>query len=718
MKHLTVILSLTIIAMSACKKPVDQDANIESKIDSLISQMTLEEKIGMIHASSSFTSGGVERLGIPELVMSDGPHGVRHEHGRDWEVDSNIDFKCTYQPTGICLAATWNKELGYQFGSVLGSEAKARGKDIILGPGINILRSPLCGRNFEYLSEDPYLNSRMAVGYIKGVQDQGIAACVKHYLANNQETWRFSVDVNMSERALREIYLPAFKASVEEAGVHTIMGAYNQFRGQHCSHHSYLLDTVLKQEMGFTGAVISDWDAVHDTKEALTTGLDIEMGSELATLPVMDYSKFFLADAALAMIKSGKVDENYVDEKVRRILRVMFRINVFGERTPGEINTKEHQQNALKVAEEGVVLLKNEKQTLPLELNMTKTIAVIGFNAIDKHAEEGGSSQVPALYEITPLEGIKNLVGENAKVEFVKGYDPWQGKKQNKKLVDEAIKLASSADIVLYFGGWLHNENDSNWGKVAYDREGMDKKDIIMPYGQSELINKLTEANPNIAVTIFGGSPVEMNSWLGNVPALLHCWYPGMEGGNALANIIFGKTNPSGKLPMTFANSYMDYPSHKIGEYPGIDEVVHYNEGIFVGYRYFTTENIEPVFPFGYGLSYTNFELSDIQVSQNNGKVTVNCTIANTGEREGKEVVQLYIHPLNPTIERPVKELKGFEKIAVAAGESKQVSFDLTENAFKYYDEDSKSWKLDSVEYEIQLGNSVEDVQLSSTVSF
>ncbi|HAA16495.1 MAG TPA: glycosyl hydrolase, partial [Cytophagales bacterium] len=414
-------------------------------IDSLIAAMTLEEKMGMIHASSSFTSGGVPRLGIPELIMSDGPHGVRHEHGRDWVPDDTDEDMNTYLPTGIALASTWNRELGYRYGTVLGNEAKARGKHIILGPGLNIIRSPLNGRNFEYLSEDPFLTAQMGTGYIQGVQAQGIATCVKHYVANNQETDRFTIDAIVSERALREIYLPAFKAGVE-ADAWTFMGAYNLINGQHATHHEYLINEVLKGEYGFGGAVISDWGAVNDTKEALIYGNDIEMGTDLSMLPNPNYDKFYTANAGIKMVNSGEVDETVIDDKVRRILQVMFKTPALGNASGGALNAPEHQEIARKVAEEAVVLLKNENNLLPLSREEIKTLAVIGHNANRKFAERGGSSQVKALYEITVLEGIQKLVGDGVEVVFAEGYQPNEKNQADGALASEAIAVAENAD--------------------------------------------------------------------------------------------------------------------------------------------------------------------------------------------------------------------------------------------------------------------------------
>lgn len=706
-----------VLFMAACqnKKQTSQNDLFEAKIDSLIQLMTLEEKINMIHASSSFTSGGVERLGIPELIMSDGPHGVRPELGRGWTLLDTDEDEATYLPTGICLAATWNKSLGYEYGAVLGNEAKARGKDVILGPGVNIIRSPLNGRNFEYLTEDPYLNSKMAVGYIKGVQDQSVSACVKHFVANNQETKRDSVDVIVSERALREIYLPVYKASVQEAGVHTVMGAYNKVNGQYATHHEYLINKVLKEEFGFDGIVISDWSAVKDTREALLYGTDIEMGTDLSQMPNIDYSAFYLANPALEMIQKGEVDEKVVDDKVRRILRVMYRNNKFGERTPGSFNTKEHQQTALKVAEEGIVLLQNDGM-LPIKPNSMKKILVVGHNAVYKQSMGGGSSQVKALYEITALEGIKKYAGENTEVVFAEGYIPTEDMSYDKKLADKAVDAAAKADVVIFVGGWIHNYDMTKWGGTAFDMEGQDKSDLKLIYGQEDLIKRIASVNPNTTVVIMGGSNVEMKNWMGHVKAIVQAWYPGMEGGNALARILFGYVNPSGKLPMTFANSHLDYPSHAVGEFPGTNLVVNYTEGIYVGYRYFDKENLTPLFPFGHGLSYTSFEFSNLVVTNKGGQIRVECKITNTGSMAGAEVAQLYVAPQNPKIDRPVKELKGFEKVYLNPGQSSTVTLILEKEDFGYFDEASKKWKTDAGAYEIQIGNSSRNILLKNSI--
>jgi len=723
------------------KKAPDGDENeIAAKAEKLLQQMTLDEKISLIHASSSFTSGGVKRLGIPELVMSDGPHGVRHEHGRGWSALKDADDKSTYLPVGICLSSTWNKKLGYEFGEVLGSEANERGKNIILGPGVNIIRSPLNGRNFEYLSEDPFLASAMAVGYIKGVQEQGVSACVKHFAANNQETDRHKIDVKVSKRALNEIYFPAFKAAVKDGGTWSLMGSYNKVNGQHATHHQYLNNEILKGEWGFDGVVISDWASVNDTREALLYGTDIEMGTELIkSFNNPDYDDFYLAKHAKKMVESGKVDMSFIDDKVRRILKLMYRTTALGEHSTGERNTPEHQQLALKVAQEGIVLLKNDG-LLPFDKKEIKTLAVIGNNASRVFAESGGSSQVKPLYEITPLEGIKNLLGNEVEVIYAEGYVTYydeslfRGKSgeaasqsrsntsevevartANKKLGEEAIALAKKADAVIFVGGWIHGHEGMPWGEGTYDSEARDKLNIKLLFGQEELIREIVKANKNTAVVLMGGSNVEMNNWLPETRAYLHAWYAGMEGGTAIAQILFGEINPSGKLPMTFANSHLDYPSHAVGEFPG-NKTVNYTEDIYVGYRYFDKNNKGVVFPFGFGLSYTTFNFSDLRLTQKEKKVIVQCTVTNTGSRTGAEVAQVYVHQKQCSVDRPVKELKGFEKVSLNPGESTMVTIELDESAFKFYHPDKLEWVLEPGLFEISIGSASNNLPLKGTI--
>jgi len=694
------------------------NAATEQKITVLINKMTLAEKINMIHASSSFTSGGVKRLGIPELVMSDGPHGVRPEHGRDWDKDLNVNDSGTYLPTGNALAATWNPALGYQFGAVLGSEAKWSGKDVILGPGINIIRTPLNGRNFEYLSEDPYLISKMVVGYIKGVQAQGISACVKHFAANNQEILRNSINVTMSERALREIYLPGFKAAVTEAKVNTLMGAYNKFRGQWCTHNSYLMNDILKKEWGFDGVVISDWGAVHNTKEALENGTDIEMGSEFTLKSWTDYSKFYLADSAVASVKMDKIIlEVLINDKVRRILRIMYRTNMFAKRTSGEYASKAYSNTALKIAEEAIVLLKNESKILPLAKNKIKTIAVIGANADRKNGYGGGSSQVKALYEVTPLAGIKNIItNSNINVLYARGYTIERNATANNTLIAEAVAAAAKADVVIVVGGWTHGYDYNVWNDNAYDAEGVDKPNMEMPFGQNELIDAVTKANPNTIVVLMGGGAIDISQWEPKVKGIIEAWYPGMEGGNALAKIIFGEVNPSGKLPVTFPKHLKDCPAHVLGEYPGDSVNVKYNDDIFVGYRYYDTYKVAPQFAFGHGLSYTSFQYSNLKVQYTNKKATVTLTVKNSGKVAGAEVVQLYVQEDTPAVKRPEKELKAFTKVFLKAGDQKQITLQLIENAFQYYEEATMKWVMKPGKFKVLAASSAADIRLKKMV--
>ena len=588
-------------------------ASVEARITQLISRMTLAEKVHMIHASSSFTSGGVPRLGIPELTMSDGPNGVRMEHGRGW-TELPVNDSDTYLPTGICLGATWDPQLGYAYGRVLGSEANARGKDIILGPAICIQRSPLNGRNFEYLSEDPFLVSQMAVGYIRGVQSQGIAACVKHFLANNQETNRMTVNVDMPERALQEIYLPGFKAAVQQGHVLTLMGAYNKFRGQYCTENAYLIHNILKAQLGFRGAVISDWGAVHNTMEALMNGTDIEMGTDLSMLPHPDYSKFFMGDTVISLVRNGEVPESVIDDKVRRILRVMFAVHKFDSLRPkGVLNGAQHEAVALRVAEEGIVLLKNAGHLLPLDASRIHTLAVIGASADWKNGGAGGSSQVPGLFEITPLQGLKDLLGDRVRIVYVPGYTIARGASATDASIRQAVEAARHADAVIYVGGWIHGSSDA-WNDNAFDAESVDKPSLELPFGQNRLIEAVVKANPRTAVVMMGAGPEDMRPWLSQTSSVLQAWYPGMEGGKALARILFGKVDPSGRLPLSFPKSLDQSPDHRFHAYPGDKDLEYYKEGLFVGYRYYDSYHVDPQFCFGHGLSYTNFAYSDLKI--------------------------------------------------------------------------------------------------------
>ncbi len=730
------------VASAGANRQVALTVN-DAKVEALLQQLTLEEKIKMIHANSAFAAGGIARLGIPELMTSDGPHGVRPEQGRDWKPVDDPRNASTYLPTGNTLAATWNPALGYAYGTVLGQEASFRGKDMLLGPGINIVRAPLNGRNFEYLSEDPYLVSRMVVGYIQGVQDQGVSACVKHFVANNQETHRDDIDVNMSERALREIYLPGFQAAVQQAGVYALMGSYNKFRGTYATENAYLMNGILKGEWGFKGLVISDWASVHSTQNALRNGTDLEMGTDLALMNKgLDqsatasgetsqpnlvngtdqrlYDRFFLAAPALEAVKKDPTLLPLLDDKVRRILRVQFATHMLGgtKRPAGSHNTKAHQATALKVAEEGIVLLKNDG-FLPLKKTV-KTVAVIGANATRENAGGGGSAQLKAAYEITPLQGIKNALGSAATVTFSPGYTVARDQKADPKLIAEAVAAAKAADVVIYVGGSFHGYDYTKWGDNAYDAESIDKPDLKMPFGQEELVRAVQAANPNTVVVLLGGGPIEVAAFAGQSRAVLEAWYPGMEGGNALAHILFGDVNPSGKLPFTFPVKLEDAPAHKLGEYPstpGDPLKQTYKDDIWVGYRYYDTYHVAPQYAFGHGLSYTTFRYSALTVTPGPRSATVKLTVTNTGKVAGAEVVQVYVQDEKARVKRPEKELKGFEKVFLKPGESKTITVALAAGAFQFYDEARKSWVLEPGKFKVLVGSSSRDIRLTGGVT-
>lgn len=823
-------------------------SDTEQRIEALLKQMTLAEKVSLLHGNSKFNTAGIERLGIPRIFMSDGPHGVRRETAEhSWGPVGWEDDYVTYLPTGSALASTWNPLLGRLFGEVLGAEARHRNKDIILGPGINIVRTPVCGRNFEYLGEDPYHVGRMAVEVVRGIQNNDVAACVKHYALNNQEWNRSWVNAIVDERTLREIYLPAFEATVR-AGALTFMTAYNRFRGQWCGENKTLLNDILKDEWKFDGLCVSDWGGVHSTHDSALNGLDIEMGTS------DDYEAFFLARPLREAVERGEIPVSVVDDKVRRILRVMVRTGMLdpAQRKTGSRNTTRHQQAVRAIAAEAMVLLKNERNVLPLDIHKTLKLAVIGENATMKHADSGGSSAIRALYEITPLEGLKRRGGDMVKITYVQGYkdtgdtaafeaitdtclqtfDPksgvrswkaeyfndrdlrgnpvvvrydknvdlnWQGQapvagvrednfsarwtadikapvsgsyhfalssddgsrlKINGKLVidnwgdhgeeqkdakvdlvegqtyrveveyydssggamiklgwvrpdsrginpeiafADAIKAAREADAVLVFGGQNHR----------YDTEGVDRRDIRLHGRQNELIEAVVKANPRTAVFLICGSAVEM-PWIDKVPCVVQTWYAGMEVGSAIADIVFGDVNPSGKLPITFPKRLEDVPAHAIGQYN--DQDCEYREGLLVGYRYYDTRKVEPLFPFGHGLSYTKFTYSNLKVDPKTLQTRVDIT--NAGKRTGKEVVQLYVSDIESRLPRPAKELKGFEKVELKPGETKQVSFPLTERDLAFYDAAAKRWVTEPGAFDILVGSSSRDIRLQARVTY
>ena len=679
---------------------LDPNQPVDARVDDLLSRMTLEEKVGLVHANSAFSTAGVPRLGIPERRFSDGPLGVRETLvGENYQpLGSGNEFS-TAMPAGICLAATWDTNMAYAEGETIGEEARARHKDIMLGPAVNIYRTPLCGRNFEYFGEDPVLAGQIAVGYIHGEQSQDVASCVKHFALNNQEHERVTINVEADERTLREIYLPAFKAAVQQGGVWCVMGSYNQFRGQHCCENDYLLNQILKKEWGFKGLVMSDWGGTHNTREAALNGLDIEMGAR------HNYDRCYLAKAYLDGLKSGEFPMAGLDDKVRRNLRVMFATHVLDPgRTNGSLNTVVNELVSRRVAEEGIVLLKNKHHILPLNTTDIKTIAVIGDNAVLPQDHGGGSSQIKSFYEISPLQGIVNRAGKDVNIIFSEGYQ----EKGGSNLTDRAVAAAKEADVVIYVGGLVHK---------GYDSEGTDHPDYKLPFGQDELIQKIVAANPRTVVVLLG-TPAEMDAWVDRAPAVLQAWYMGMEGGNALASVLFGDVNPSGKLPCTIAKRLEDSPAHAMDSYPGTNGVEVYKEGLLVGYRWFDTKKIEPQFPFGYGLSYTTFKYSNLKLTSGNNSdrtiVTAQFDIENTGNVAGAEVAELYVHERKPDLSRPEKELKGFRRVFLQPGEKQTVSIPLDQTAFAYYDPAKKSWVAQKDQFRILVGGSSRNIYLSS----
>ena len=703
---LAILVALLALAafLRAEDRPLYLDPNqpVEKRVDDLLSRLTLDEKISLLHADSKFTTAAIPRLNIPRRWMSDGPHGVREDIGPDtWRAAGRTDDYSTCMPCGIALAATWNPDLAYAEGAAIGEEALARGKHIMLGPAVNIMRTPLCGRNFEYYGEDPFLAGRIAVGFIQGEQSKDVASCVKHFAVNSQEWHRMSIDVELDERALREIYLPAFKAAVQEAGVRAVMGAYNKVRGDYCCQNGYLLNTILKGEWGFKGLVMSDWAAAHDTTKTALGGLDLEMGTE------KPYDNFYFAKPLRDAVEKGEVPMSVLDDKVRRNLRVMIASHVLDGRPAGSINTPAHQATARSVAEEAMVLLKNDGNALPLDSSKIKSIAVVGDNATRLQAHGGDSSQIKAFYEITPLAGILQRVGDKVNVTYSIGY----GKGADTNAADRAVAAAEQADVVLFVGGLNHDR--------YFDTEGSDRRDMKLPYDQDELIGRLVEANPRTIVVLVAGSPVEMGPWLERVPAVLLSWYSGMEGGNALARILFGDVNPSGKLPCTFPQRLADSPAHALNAYPGTNGVVRYEEGLLVGYRWFDTKNVEPLFPFGHGLSYTRFEYSNLKLTPAEGTngpvVTVQFDVTNTGDREGGEVAQLYVHQAQPGLPRPDKELKAFRKVFLKPGEKQTVSLPLEQSAFAFYDPDKHGWLAEKGEFTILVGSSSREIRLKDS---
>ena len=738
----TIILSAAALLLAACcNQPkfdgptyLNPNAPVEERVEDALARMTLEEKVGMTTAQSKFSSRGVPRLGIPEVWHTDGPHGIRPEVLWDeWDQAGWTNDSCTAFPALINLAATWDKEMSLLYGRSIGEEARYRKKDILLGPGINICRTPLNGRNFEYMGEDPYLAGQMVVPYVKGVQENGVAACVKHYAVNNQEFQRTQSNSVVDDRTLYEIYLPAFKAAVQEGNAWAIMGSYNLYNGQFNCHNKKLLVDILKGEWGFDGVVVSDWGGCRDDEEAVLNGLDIEMGTwtnGLRGAASDSYRNYHMADPYLEGLRSGKYTTKELDDKVRRILRTIFRTSMRPEPNYGRFVCPEHYQAARDISAAGVVLLKNDNNTLPLNVPEGGKILLVGENVVKKMVVGGGSSNLKTAYEVNPLEGIRNAYGDKAEVVWARGYvgdtstsynavDTGQDLTDNRSpevLIAEAVEAAKDADYVIFVGGLNKSAHQDN--------ESTDRLQLTLPYGQEKVIEALAEVAENLVVVNISGSAVAM-PWADKVGAIVQGWYGGTETGNALADVLTGKVNPSGRLPFSVPFCYEDGPIKTERQYPGIKEEgdeywqTHYDEGVYVGYRWYDTKDIPVQFPFGHGLSYTTFEYSNAKAAKPSmtaaGTLKVSVDVANTGDRDGAEIVQLYIADPEASIDRPAKELKGFEKVFLKAGEKKTVTFEIDAEDLSWFNAEKHEWTAEPGEFKALFARSAGDVQAEAS---
>ena len=727
-------LLLGVCSMSAAAQgtPVylDETKPIEERVEDALKRMTLDEKIAVIHAQSKFSSPGVKRLGIPEFWTDDGPHGVRPDVLWDkWEQAGQTNDSCVAFPALTCLAATWNPAISRLYGESLGEEALYRRKDMILGPGVNIYRTPLGGRNFEYMGEDPYLASRMVVPYIQGIQSKGVAACVKHFALNNDEEYRHQVNVIVDDRALHEIYLPAFKAAVTEAGVWGIMGAYNMYKNQHNCHNQWLLNDILKGQWRFDGVVVSDWGGAHDTRQAVENGLDMEFGTwtdGLAFGTSDAYDNYYLASPYRKLIQDGTYTEKELNDKVRRVLRLFFRTNMNRNRQFGSLCSEAHYDAARKISAEGIVLLQNKGRVLPIDTLKARRVLVVGENAIKMMTVGGGSSSLKAQHEELPLDGLKAcLEGMNIEVDYARGYvgditGEYNGVTTGQQLADsrspeeliaEAVDKARKADYVVFFGGL--NKSDYQ------DAEGHDRKSFALPYDQDKVVEALAKANKRLIFVNISGNAVAM-PWKSSVPAIIQGWFLGSTAGHALADVLTGRTNPSGKLPFTWPASLNDVGAHKLNTYPGtwrsdkkiIDE--EYKEGIFVGYRWADKEKTKPLFAFGHGESYTSFKIGKAKASAASittaDSLSFTVSVTNTGKVAGSETVQLYIHDCESSLPRPYKELKGFRKVYLQPGETKEVTITIGKDALSFYDDKAASWTTEPGQFEALIGNASDNI--------
>jgi len=711
----TWIIALVIAIGSNVSAQNKNEKALQNKINFIIQKMTLEEKIDMLHGSATFYSDGVPRLGIPELSYDDGPLGVRQEESRlgwnsaNWTTDS-----ATFLPNGSAIAATWNPAMANKYGIVMGEEANARNKIVMLAPAFNICRMPLCGRTYEYYSEDPYLNSQLAIQAVRGIQSQHVAACVKHFAANNQEVNRSVINEVIDERVLREIYLPAFKAAIQQGNAYAIMSAYNKINGHWCSENSFLLDKVLKKEWGFKGAVISDWGGVHHTVAAAKSGLDIEMGSN------GPYDQWYFAKPLLAAVKAGEVSEKTIDDKVRRVLWLIYHTSMSTGHPKGSIATPEHEKAAYDIASESIVLLKNDAHLLPLNTNSIKKIAVIGDNATRTFATGGYGSSVKAKYEITALAGIRSRFGKTADIKFAQGYranylasntDAQNAgyDKPDQKLIDEAVALAKTTDVAILCIG----------SNREYESENYDRKNLALPFGEQALVKAVTAANPNTVIVIMAGAPYDLNEINKSNHTIVWSWFNGSEAGNALADVLKGVVNPSGKMPFTFPVSLDDSPAFALNTYPGKDSTTDYKEGILVGYRWYDTKKIDPLYCFGYGLSYTTFAYSNLVTDKKDykpgDKIAVTVKVENTGNIAGKETVELYISKQNSSVLRADKELKAFKKVMLTPAKASVISMNINVDDLAYFDDKLSKWVVEPGEYKILAASSSKDIRQVTT---
>ncbi len=739
------LIFLSAIVLTACspKTTLQQQLTSHDKqINKIIAQMSLEEKVEMLHSKTNMSSEGVPRLGIQDIKYADGPFGIREEgvpngfQSAGWTTDS-----ATYFPTGSALAATWSTEMAYKYGTGMGKEARLRGKDVILGPAINIQRLPVGGRSYEYLSEDPFLAAQLATQYVKGTQDMGTAACIKHFALNNQETNRGSVNVICDERTIREIYLKPFEAAVKEGGAMVVMPAYNKVTGYYCSENEHLLNEVLRGEWGFRGFTVSDWGGTHSTMGAALHGLNVQMtGSN------------YLGPALIDSVRAGKVPESVVDAKVRELLRVRYAV----EAIPAEkcnlatASQPESQRIAYEVATKSIVLLKNQSGILPLK--SAKRIAVVGLNAKALTQSGGMGAGVKAPYEVTPLQGLQGRAPQGVEVTYAQGYKNFAGmfgrrggndntiardvhESADPTLLAEAVEIARKADVVIFVCGTNKN----------IETEGSDRSDIKLPVGQDEIVKALAQANPNIVSVVISGGPCDLQEVNKYSKAVVQGWWNGLEGGNALADVIYGKIAPSGKLPFTFPIQLEDSPAYALGNFPQKAEVegdlfgnqyrqdiqgqrratrrtpdAHYTEGPLVGYRWFDTKQKPVLYAFGHGLSYVDFGYANIATNKKRyaekDVITVSFELTNRGNMEADEVAQLYVRRLNASVSWADKELKAFERVTLKAGETRKVTLKVPVSELRYWDEQTNRWALEDGNIELLLGSASNDIRLKAQV--